>query len=140
MHLLLGVTHESEEQAPHNGLPELLEILASITNGLSAPLKQEHVDFFRKVLVPLHKVKELTAFNGPLLVCVKNFLEKQPALAVDLIQGLLKFWPITCPPKEVVFINVIEDVVDLTVGQQPFVDYGPELLKRLVLSANGMHY
>jgi serine/threonine-protein phosphatase 2A regulatory subunit B' len=40
MNLLLKVTYEMES---HNGMTELLEILQSITQGLSVPLKPEHV-------------------------------------------------------------------------------------------------
>lgn len=43
MNLLLCVTYDCE---PHNGLTELLEILQSITQGLTVPLKPEHVTFF----------------------------------------------------------------------------------------------
>lgn len=39
MFLFLRITQEAET---HNGLTELLEILASITSGLQVPLKQEH--------------------------------------------------------------------------------------------------
>lgn len=63
MNLLLRITQEAET---HNGLTELLEILGSITCGLAVPLKSEHQDFFKKVLLPLHKVKELTLFNSQL--------------------------------------------------------------------------
>jgi serine/threonine-protein phosphatase 2A regulatory subunit B' len=60
MNLLLKVTYEMET---HNGMTELLEILQSITQGLSVPLKPEHVQFFNRVLIPLHKVKNLSTFN-----------------------------------------------------------------------------
>ena len=53
---------------------------------------------------------------------------------MPLIQGLLKFWPITCPAKEVIFIQEIEEVLDLmgnTVDQK-FQEFGPWLLKRLL--------
>jgi serine/threonine-protein phosphatase 2A regulatory subunit B' len=60
MNLLLRIIADAET---YNGLTELLEILGSITNGLSVPLKQEHQDFFRRVLIPLHKIKTLQTFN-----------------------------------------------------------------------------
>jgi serine/threonine-protein phosphatase 2A regulatory subunit B' len=60
MNLLLRIITDAET---HNGLTELLEILGSITNGLSVPLKLEHQEFFKKVLIPLHKVKTLQTFN-----------------------------------------------------------------------------
>jgi serine/threonine-protein phosphatase 2A regulatory subunit B' len=61
MNLLLLVTYEKEE---HNGLTELLEILSSIVSGFSTPLKPEHLEFAKRVLIPLHKVKGLQNFNS----------------------------------------------------------------------------
>lgn len=63
MSLLMRIVHDNET---HNGLTELLEILSSITSGLATPLKPEHVEFFKVVLIPLHKVKSLTAYNTQL--------------------------------------------------------------------------
>jgi serine/threonine-protein phosphatase 2A regulatory subunit B' len=60
MNLLMRIVHDNE---PHNGLTELLEILSSITSGLAVPLRAEHADFFKRVIVPLHKVKSLTTYN-----------------------------------------------------------------------------
>ena len=68
---------------------------------------------------------------------MKNFLEKDKSLGVDLINSLLKFWPITAPSKEVVYINEIEEILD-NIGvdaERRFNDYGPKLLKRLVITA-----
>jgi serine/threonine-protein phosphatase 2A regulatory subunit B' len=44
---------------------------------------------------------------------MKGFLEKDKLLGIDLIIGLLKYWPITCPAKEVVYINEIEEILDI---------------------------
>jgi serine/threonine-protein phosphatase 2A regulatory subunit B' len=60
MNCLLRVTYEYEN---HNGLTEMLEILSSIISGFNSPLKPENTDFFLKVMVPLHKVKQLSNFN-----------------------------------------------------------------------------
>lgn len=65
---------------------------------------------------------------------MKNFLEKDKALGIDLINGLLKYWPITCPAKEVVFINEVEEILE-TIGTEAdrnFMKFGPKLLNRLV--------
>jgi serine/threonine-protein phosphatase 2A regulatory subunit B' len=43
---------------------------------------------------------------------MKNFLEKDKTLGVDLMIGLLKYWPITCPAKEVVYINELEEIIE----------------------------
>ena len=134
MNLINLITYEKEE---HNGLTELLEILSSVISGFGTPLKPEHQRFARKVLVPLHKVRGLQNFNTQLLACMKNFLEKDKLLGIDLINGLLKYWPITCPAKEVVYINEIEEVLE-TIGVEAdkrFAEYGPKLLNQLVTTS-----
>ena len=40
-----------------NGAAELLDILASIISGFAVPLRDEHVIFFKNVIIPLHKVQ-----------------------------------------------------------------------------------
>ena len=65
MNVLLKVVYQYNIET-HNGLTELLEVLSSITNGLAQPLKQEHVQFFNRVLIPLHKVKTLATYNTQL--------------------------------------------------------------------------
>jgi hypothetical protein len=73
---------------------------------------------------------------------VKNYLEKSQALAIPLIHGLLKFWPITAPAKEVIFINECEEIIDLMGAQADvrFNEFGPMLLKRLLSTSQDMHY
>lgn len=127
MNLLLLITYEKEE---HNGLTELLEILSSIISGYTSPLKEEHKDFAKKVLIPLHKVRGLQNFNTQLLTCMKNFLEKDKTLGIDLMVGLLKYWPITCPAKEVVYINELEEIMDYIgpEAEKRFSDFGPKMI------------
>ena len=63
MNLLLRIVYDNDT---HNGLTELLEILSSITSGLATPLRPEHAEFFKRVLIPLHKVKTLANYNTQL--------------------------------------------------------------------------
>lgn len=61
---------------------------------------------------------------------MKNFLEKDKTLGVDLIVGLLKYWPITCPAKEVVYINELEEIMDY-IGietERRYNDFGHKLI------------
>jgi serine/threonine-protein phosphatase 2A regulatory subunit B' len=44
------------ENFKFNGAAELLDILASIISGFAVPLREEHVIFFKTVIIPLHKV------------------------------------------------------------------------------------
>eukprot|EP01137_Pigoraptor_chileana_P027824 Opistho-2@10889 len=102
--------YESEH---HNGIAELLEILGSIINGFALPLKEEHKVFLTRVLIPLHKVRPLTLYHPQLAYCVVQFLEKDPSLTEPVIKGLLKYWPKTNSPKEVMFLNEIEEILDV---------------------------
>merc|ERR1712127_1164511 len=101
------------ETERHNGIAELLEILGSIINGFTLPLKEEHKQFLIKVLLPLHKVKLLSVYHPQLAYCVVQFLEKDPSLTEQVIMGLLKFWPKTHSPKEVMFLNELEEILDV---------------------------
>ncbi|XP_055905269.1 serine/threonine-protein phosphatase 2A 56 kDa regulatory subunit gamma isoform isoform X9 [Eupeodes corollae] len=101
------------ETEHHNGIAELLEILGSIINGFALPLKEEHKQFLLKVLLPLHKAKSLSVYHPQLTYCVVQFLEKDPSLSEPVIRSLLKFWPKTHSPKEVMFLNELEELLDV---------------------------
>ena len=40
--------------------------------------------------------------------CVTQFVDKDAQLAVPVISGLLKYWPVTNSAKEVLFLNELE--------------------------------
>jgi serine/threonine-protein phosphatase 2A regulatory subunit B' len=101
------------ETERHNGIAELLEILGSIINGFALPLKEEHKQFLIKVLLPLHKVKSLSVYHPQLAYCVVQFLEKDASLTEQVILGLLKYWPKTHSPKEVMYLNELEEILDV---------------------------
>jgi len=101
------------ETERHNGVAELLEILGSIINGFALPLKEEHKKFLLKVLMPLHKVKSLSVYHPRLAYCVVQFLEKDPSLTEQVIVNLLRYWPKVHSPKEVMFLNELEEILDV---------------------------
>ncbi|CAI2354679.1 unnamed protein product [Caenorhabditis sp. 36 PRJEB53466] len=101
------------ETERHNGIAELLEILGSIINGFALPLKEEHKTFLLRVLLPLHKVKSLSVYHPQLAYCVVQFIEKDSSLTEPVISGMLRFWPRQHSPKEVMFLNELEEVLDV---------------------------
>ncbi|CAP59521.1 Serine/threonine protein phosphatase 2A regulatory subunit [Caenorhabditis elegans] len=101
------------ETERHNGIAELLEILGSIINGFALPLKEEHKTFLLRVLLPLHKVKSLSVYHPQLAYCVVQFIEKDSSLTEPVISGMLRFWPKQHSPKEVMFLNELEEVLDV---------------------------
>lgn len=109
-HIFYSFIYETER---HNGIAELLEILGSIINGFALPLKEEHRMFLLRVLLPLHKVKSLSVYHPQLAYCLVQFLEKDGSLTEPVIMGLLKFWPKVHSPKEVMFLNELEEILDV---------------------------
>ena len=94
-------------------MAELLEILGSIINGFALPLKEEHKQFLLRVLLPLHKAKSLSVYHPQLAYCVVQFLEKDSSLTRDVLKDLLKYWPRIHSPKEVMFLNELEEILDV---------------------------
>lgn len=108
--VFLQFVYETER---FNGIGELLEILGSIINGFALPLKEEHKIFLIRVLLPLHKVKSLSLYHPQLAYCIVQFLEKDPSLTEEVVMGLLRYWPKINSPKEVMFLNEIEDIFEV---------------------------
>jgi serine/threonine-protein phosphatase 2A regulatory subunit B' len=76
-------------------------------------LKEEHKTFLTRVLLPLHKVKGLALYHPQLAYCVVQFLEKDSALTEDVVLGLLRYWPKVNSPKEVMYLNEVEEILDV---------------------------
>ena len=114
MNFFLKIAFEYEE---NNGITELLEILWSIINGFNTPLKEIHIFFLEKALLPLHKVSNLSVFHTQLQNWIVQYLEKDISLSSRVIGYLLKVWPITNAAKEVLFLTELEEIFEMSQGQ-----------------------
>lgn len=104
-------TYESHH---HNGIAELLEIMGSIINGFAVPLKREHITFLLKSLMPLHTSEWLRLYHVQLTFCITQFIEKDFHLAPRVITAMLKMWPVTHSRKQVMFLEELEAVLEIT--------------------------
>ena len=111
----------------------------SIINGFFMPLKEEHKVFLLKVLLPLHKVKSLSVYHPQLAYCIVQFLEKDSSLTQPVILALLKFWPKTHSPKEVMFLNELEEILDI-VDANEFQSVMAPLFKQLAKCVCSPHF
>lgn len=126
------------ENFKFNGASELLDILASIISGFAVPLREEHVVFFKTVIIPLHKVQTCHLYHEQLMRCSMLFLAKDPALGLFLLEGLLRYWPFANSPKEVMYITELLEVLEAC--EVPKLEpYIPKLFKRLVKCIAGLH-
>jgi serine/threonine-protein phosphatase 2A regulatory subunit B' len=121
-----------------NGAAELLDILASIISGFAVPLRDEHVIFFKNVIIPLHKVQTCSQFYEQLLRCSMLFLTKDRTLAIPLLEGLLKFWPFANCVKETLFLTELQEVLEVCEVEkvEPLI---LPLFKRIVKCIGGIH-
>ena len=101
------------ETGKHNGVGELLEILGSIINGFAIPLKKEHITFLEKALIPLHKPRGVSLYHPQLSYCISQYVEKDADTLVPIVQGMSRFWPWTCASKQVLFLNELEEILEL---------------------------
>ena len=129
----LTMIHETQK---FNGASELLDILASIISGFAVPLREEHVIFFKNILIPLHKVQTSHLFHEQLLRCSMLFLSKDHSLAIPLVEGLLRYWPFGNSPKETLFLAELNDVIEVCELSklEPLI---PKLFKRLIRCISG---
>ncbi|XP_055341525.1 serine/threonine-protein phosphatase 2A 56 kDa regulatory subunit epsilon isoform-like [Paramacrobiotus metropolitanus] len=127
------------EVGRHHGLAEILEILGSIINGFAVPLREEHRVFLFKVLLPLHKVAGLVQFHPQLAYCTVQYLEKEPGLTTDLLLLFLRFWPKTDGAKEVMFLNELEELLDVMEPEQ-FSKVMVPVFRQIAKSAASPHF
>ncbi|RDA93029.1 hypothetical protein CP533_0735 [Ophiocordyceps camponoti-saundersi (nom. inval.)] len=147
-------TYETER---FNGIAELLEILGSIINGFALPLKEEHKIFLTRVLLPLHKPKSLSMYHPQLAYCIVQFLEKDASLTeevrvgrrggervaeltmVQVVLGLLRYWPKVNSTKEVMFLNEVEDIFEV-MDPAEFAKVQEPLFHQLAKSVASPHF
>ncbi|KAF5773195.1 putative protein phosphatase 2A, regulatory B subunit, B56, armadillo-like helical [Helianthus annuus] len=127
------------ETERNSGIAELLEILGSIINGFALPMKEEHKLFLVRALLPLHKPKPIATYHQQLAYCIIQFVEKDNKLADTVINGLLKYWPITNCQKEVLFLGELEEVLEATQATE-FQRCMVPLFRQLARCLNSPHF
>lgn len=133
----------NDEQEDHFGHSEFLELLNSIISGFAVPLKGEHrVTIFDKCLLPLHRANHNAHFHQQLVQCIMTYLEKDQSVANSIIHETLKYWPVTNPGKEILFLNEIEEVLDMSYAELLLQDTGLalKLTERLNKCVMSNHY
>ena len=135
-HTFHRVVHEPLR---HNGVSELLEILGSIINGFSIPLKEEHKFLLRRALLPLHTAPTMPQFHSQLSYCVTEFVNKEPTLAPEVLKELIRHWPLTHTRKEVMFLNELEELVDLVEAKDSKKVALP-VFKQVARSTRSLHF
>ncbi len=120
------------ENYKFNGTSELQDILAAIISGFAVPLREEHLQFFHNIIIPLHKVQTCHKFHNELLRCSMLFLSKETTLAFPLIEGLLKYWPFANYAKATLFLSELLDILEVCCDMNKLEPLVPNIFKRIV--------
>ena len=132
----------------HRGISELLEILASIINGFTVPIRPEHLQTLQKSLIPLHKMTSYEQYSTQLAYCMSLYVTKDHSLSTpvlslssphsQIIKGILRYWPTGNSGKEICFINEIDDILQQLQPQEirPFRDALFRRIAKCVKSPN----
>lgn len=75
------------ETRRHYGISVLLEILASIINGFTLPIRPEHRQSLEKSLIPLHKMAQYEEYSVQLSYCMALYVEKDRSLSAPVSLG-----------------------------------------------------
>lgn len=127
--LFLQFIYESDHR--QNGIGEILEIWGSIINGFTIPLKDEHKVFLSRVLIPLHKAKNMSVFHRQLAYCVSQFVQKDADLGGVVVGKILRYWPVTNCQKEVLLLGEVEEIVE-NIHRQQYLKVAIPLWNRIV--------
>lgn len=131
-HVLIHEIHK------FNGASELLDILASIISGFAVPLRDEHIFFFKSIIIPLHKVQTSNLYFENLIRCSMLFLTKDSSLAISLLEGILKFWPFANFFKETLFLQELPEILEFC-DVEKLKTLVPKLFKRIAKCISGSH-
>lgn len=135
-HVFYRFVYETEK---HAGVGELLEILGSIINGFALPLKPEHVVFLEKALLPLHHPRSIASYFQQLCYCVTQYVEKDPATAQTVINGLVRAWPLSSSSKQITLLNELEEVLELA-GPEHVLPVARTLFRALAKCVGSTHF
>ncbi len=100
------------ETGSHHGVGAMLEILASIINGFSVPIKEEHKTTLTRALIPLHKAASIALYHPQLTYCMALYVSKDHTLTRAVIGGMIKYWPNGAAAKQMMFLNELEDIFE----------------------------
>ena len=82
------------------------------------------------MILPLYKSKMIGLFENLQHLSI-IFIKKDPALAVNVIETLLRYWPLTNVKKEALFLNFLADTLELVAKMEDIEHLIPRLIKRI---------
>ena len=76
------------------------------------------MQFLERALIPLHKTRGVALYHPQLSYCISQYVEKDPDTIVPIVRGLIRFWPWSSAFKQVLFLNEVEEILELCRPEQ----------------------
>lgn len=133
-----------ENESSGTIINSLLGVYSPVAAGFQAPLKNEHIEFLSRSVLPLHRgsgklnvtTAVLTLFHERLVFVVSQFLSKQPTLGPNVMSEVFLAWPdprSANTPKEILLLHEMEALLEF-IPQEQFGLLQEQLLSRLSLA------
>lgn len=105
------------------------------------PLREEHVHFLKKTLLPLHTHRSLSLYYSQLAFCILQFVEKDPSLTPSILEYLFKHWPKFNSQKEVLLWGEVEEILETCLNASTtLANLMPIFGKQLASSLQSPHF
>uniref|UniRef100_A0A8C6LE12 Serine/threonine protein phosphatase 2A regulatory subunit n=1 Tax=Nothobranchius furzeri TaxID=105023 RepID=A0A8C6LE12_NOTFU len=124
---------DSEDPRERDFLKTTLHRIYGKFLGLRAYIRKQINNIFYRFIY------ETEHHNGILAYCVVQFLEKDSTLTEPVVMALLKYWPKTHSPKEVMFLNELEEILDV-IEPSEFVKVQEPLFRQLAKCVSSPHF
>lgn len=117
---------------------ELLEFYIKIVDGLSLPLTEKEVFFFKEVVLLLHTSPLFLKFCLNLLQVIDHYIKNDPNLLEPTIEYIKSHWPVGTVKKQLIFLSELEDLIVTfnSIMNDKIADTIFELLASLVVQPN----
>ena len=103
-----------EKEHNFNGITELLDVIISFVSGFAIPLRDEHISFFKEIIIPLHYLDSYKKFNLYLRDCALKFMIKEKKLIILLLEGILSHWPFKDNKKQKLLYEEIKEIIKIS--------------------------
>ena len=84
---------------------ELMEFFLIIVNGFLIPLKNEHIEYYLKYILPLHCSYNFLNFSNSFISIIIKYISKSNTLLPITINYIVNHWPCSDRKKQIEFIN-----------------------------------
>ena len=94
------------------GCSEMLTAFNPVVQGFKVPIHPDNISLLTDYIFPLYRCPQYQYFNSAMDSIISSFISKDPNLIINVFEEMYKYWPITSPQKQILFLNGIETLTE----------------------------